>query len=247
MPAVFNNLVGCKPTPGAVSTHGVVPACRTLDCVSVLALTAPDAAAVFAALAGPGALAPDEPVYNHPGPARHALPPRPRVGVPNDPGFQCDGYRALFADACAQLGALDCDADGFDLAPFFEVAALLYQGPWTAERYAIAGDAIERGVEGVDPVVAQVIGAGRGHSAVDAFRALYRVRETQARLRPVWDAFDVLMVPTAPGLPTLAEVAAAPIERNSALGEYTNFVNLLGLCAVAVPGGLRCPFSWCWS
>jgi len=237
VPAGFNNLVGVKPTPGIVSTDGVVPACRTLDCVSLLTLTAADAARVFAVMAGPGAPQPAEPVFSRPAQRRHALPPQPRVGTPRERPYLDAGYVLLFDDSIRHLRALQCSHGEFDLAPFAEVAALLYQGPWTAERYAIAGRHVDSGAPGIDPVVAEVIGKGRNHSAVDAFNALYRVRELEALTRGVWDEFDVLMVPTAPHLPTLAEIAAAPVARNSELGSYTNFVNLLGLSALAVPFG----------
>lgn len=237
VPAGFNNLVGLKPTPGAVSTAGVVPACRTLDCVSLLTLTAADAAALLPVVSGHGALSPAEPQFNHVPRPRYALPAQPRVGIPSEPFFVSADYRALYAEACKHLRRLQCTHAPFDLSPFAEVAALLYQGPWTAERYAVAGAMIERGGAGINPVVAEVIGAGRNYSAVDAFNALYRLRELEAQTRHVWDEFDVLMVPTAPNLPTLADVATAPIVRNSELGTYTNFVNLLGLSAVAVPYG----------
>jgi allophanate hydrolase len=237
IPAGFNNLIGLKPTPGLVSNDGVVPACRTLDCVSVLTLTAADAAAVYSVIAGQGALDAAEPVFNRPARTRYALPLRPRVGLPRDPFFAGAAYREPFAAACRHLDTLQCKPGTFDFAPFAEVAALLYKGPWVAERYAVAGALIERRPPGLDPVVAEVISAGRHYSAVDAFTALYRVRELEARTRPVWDAFDVLMVPTAPGLPRQADVAAEPFLRNSELGTYTNFVNLLGLSAVAVPSG----------
>jgi len=237
VPAGFNNLVGLKPTPGLVSTAGVVPACRSLDCVSLLTLTAADAATLLPVVGGHGALSPAEPRFNHPPPPRYALPAQPRVGIPQAPFFVNADYRALYAEACGWLRKLQCTQGPFDLAPFAEVAALLYQGPWTAERYAIAGTLIDKGGAGIDPVVAEVIGVGRNYSAVDAFNALYRVRELEAQTRHVWDEFDVLMVPTAPNLPTFADVAAAPVARNSELGSYTNFVNLLGLSAVAVPFG----------
>ncbi len=237
VPAGFNNLIGVKPTPGIVSTDGVLPACRTLDCVSLLTLTAADAARVFAVMAGPGAPQPAEPVFSRPQQLRHALPPQPRVGTPRERPFLGGDYRRLFSDSIRHLQALQCSHGEFDLAPFAEVAALLYQGPWTAERYAIAGRHTDSGAPGIDPVVAEVIGKGRNYSAVDAFNALYRVRELEAQTRGIWDEFDVLMVPTAPHLPTFAEIAAAPVARNSELGTYTNFVNLLGLSAIAVPFG----------
>lgn len=237
VPAGFNNLIGCKPTPGIVSTDGVVPACKTLDCVSLLTLTAADAAAVFAVMAGADALGPAEPVFNRPARQRYALPAQPRVGVLRDPFFVSAAYRKLYDASCRHLRALQCEQGLFDLAPFTEVATLLYQGPWAAERYAIAGAMIERGAPGLDAVVAEVISVGKKFSAVDAFNALYRVRELEAQTRKVWDEFDVLMVPTAPNLPTTADVAAEPVLRNTELGTYTNFVNLLGLSAIAVPFG----------
>lgn len=237
VPAGFNNLVGLKPTPGTVSTAGVVPACRTLDCVSVLTLTAGDAGAVFSVLAAADGASEGEPVFNRPSERRFGLPPGPRVGVPQEPFFLDAGYRDLFEASVAHAQSMHCTVGSFDLEPFSEVAALLYQGPWTAERYAVAGATIEKGGTGVDRVVAEVIHAGKGYSAVDAFNAVYRLRELEAKIRPVWDAFDVLVVPTAPGLPTYDAVCASPLARNSELGTYTNFVNLLGLAAVAVPFG----------
>jgi len=237
VPAGFNNLIGCKPTPGIVSIDGVVPACRTLDCVSLLSLTVADAAIVFTVMAGPGAPGQAEPVFSYPRQARYALPPLPRIGVPSNPFFVSAAYRRLYDESRRHLTALNCELGHFDLAPFAEVAALLYEGPWSAERYAVAGSLVERGVPGVDAVVAEIIRAGRRYSAVDAFTALYHLRELEAQTRSVWDDFDVLMVPTAPNLPTTAEVAAEPVLRNSELGAYTNFVNLLGLSAIAVPSG----------
>lgn len=237
VPAGFNNLVGLKPTPGLLSTAGVVPACRTLDCVSLLTLTAADAATLLTVVAGHGALSAAEPHFSHPPQPRYAFPAIPHVGIPHAPFFVGDDYRELYDKACEHLNRLQCSQGVFDLKPFTDVATLLYQGPWTAERFAIAGALIGQGGAGIDPVVAEVIGAGRNYSAVDTFKAIYRVRELEVQTRHVWDEFDVLMVPTAPNLPTLAEVAASPIVRNSVLGTYTNFVNLLGLSAVAVPFG----------
>lgn len=237
VPAGFNNIVGLKPTPGVVSTTGVVPACRTLDCVSVFALTAADAATVYAVLAARNAHGDWEPVYNAPAPPRYALPPQPRIGVPRDPYFGCTAYHALFEVSIAHLQTLQCTVGAFDFAPFAEVAAMLYQGPWTAERYAAVGAIIDERAPGIDPTVAEVISTGKRYSAVDAFNALYRLRALECVTRRVWNEFDVLMVPTAPSLPRLADIAEQPIARNSELGTYTNFVNLLGLSAIAAPCG----------
>lgn len=246
VPAGFNNLFGVKPTRGIISNDGVVPACRTLDCVSLMALTAADAGLLFAILEAPVAASACEPVFGRPARRRFSLPPNPRVGVPRAPLFASEAYRRLFESSCSHLESLQWHQGSFDAAPFSEVASLLYEGPWTAERYAVAGELIERKAPGMNPVVAAVISAGRKYSAVEAFAALYRLRELEAQVQSVWDAFDVLMVPTAPFLPTHAEVCAAPIARNSELGVYTNFVNLLDLAAVAAPFGFtedRLPFG----
>jgi allophanate hydrolase len=237
VPAGFNNLIGLKPTPGLVSTAGVVPACRTLDCVSLLTLTAADAASLLPVVGGHGALSAAEPHFNHPPQPRYTFSGKIHVGIPHAPFFVSTDYRDLYEKACDHLAGLQFTHGLFDLKPFTEVAALLYQGPWTAERYAIAGAQIEQGGSGIDPVVATVIRAGRDYSAVDTFNGIYKVRELEVQTRHVWDEFDVLMVPTAPNLPTLSDVAAGPFVRNSELGTYTNFVNLLGLSAVAVPFG----------
>ena len=249
VPAGFNNLVGLKPTPSRVSTHGVLPACRSLDCVSVFALTAGDAARVLAVIDG---LRPDEPVFNphQPGPAK--LPARLRVGVPaqavwDDQEGQGDpvAYAAAFASACQSLEAL-CDAHGqpwpttlvpVDLAPFFEVARLLYDGPWVAERHAAIDDFIRQQSEALHPVVRGIIEQAVQYDAVDTFQAQYRLRALAAQLAAVWHDIDVLMVPTAPTHPTVDSVLAAPVQRNALLGTYTNFVNLLGLSALAMPAG----------
>ncbi|WP_157271300.1 allophanate hydrolase [Azohydromonas aeria] len=244
VPAGFNNLVGLKPTPGAVGMRGVLPACRTLDTVSVFALTAADAARVLALIEGP-----DE------GAAFHAAVPRPpwfaaplRVGVPLVP--DCDaalGYDRAFAAAVARLEpALQARAVPVDMRPFFEVAQLLYEGPWVAERHVVAGALLAEAPQALDPVVRGVIAAAAGFDAADAFRARYRLAELARAIEPLWRDIDVLMVPTAPTLPTRAAVAAEPVLRNSELGRYTNFVNLLGLAAIALPASItpqRLPFG----
>ena len=237
VPAGFNNLVGLKPTPGIVSTSGVVPACRTLDCVSLLTLSAVDAELVFSVLTAPDVLCAQEPVFNRPSARRFGMPPVARVGVPRNPFFLDTAYRDRFEASCAHVRSLQWSVGDFDWGPFANVAKLLYQGPWTAERYTVAGSTIERGGAGVDPVVAEIIGSATRYSAVDAFSAIYKLRELEAQTVPVWEAFDVLMVPTAPGLPTYEDVCREPFACNSELGTYTNFVNLLGLAAVAVPFG----------
>jgi len=235
IPAGFNNLVGLKPTPGSVPMQGVLPACRSLDVVSIFALTVADAAQVMALIEGGDALAPMQ---------RHA--PRPawfgdgavRFAVPA--AAQLDaalGYDLAYAHALARLEAFGKGPNAIDMRLFFEVAKLLYDGPWVAERYAVVEPLMQRDPSAIDPVVRGVIEAARDHDAVSAFRGRYALETLRAAIEPLWREFDVLVVPTAPTCPTRAQVAADPVARNSALGLYTNFVNLLGLAAIAVPAG----------
>lgn len=234
VPAGLNNLVGLKPTPGSVPMAGVLPACRSLDVVSVFALTVADAAQVMAVMEGAG----DEPVFQHHSPQPAWLGAPLRVGVPKLPG--CDeaiGYAQAFDEALAQLRAWDVEPVEIDMQPLFDVARLLYDGPWVAERYAVVQELLEREPETLDATVREVIEVARRFDAVSAFRAAYKLEGLRAGIAPLWGSVDVLMLPTTPTCPTRAAVAAAPIARNSELGRYTNFVNLLGQAALAVPSG----------
>lgn len=234
VPAGFNNIVGLKPTPGRVGTTGVLPACRTLDCVSVFALTAEDAAEVLAVIEGNDPE--DEYGAFAPGPADWAG--TLRVGVPRDPVLGADpGYAATWREACARLEALGLKPVPLDFAPLHEIAELLYDGPWVAERYAVVQALIESCPEAMDPTVAQVIGRARELSAVDGFRAQYALQKGRVQAARLWEQVDLLMVPTAPTHPRHADVQADPVGANSALGTYTNFVNLLGWSALAMPSG----------
>ncbi|MBL8350390.1 MAG: allophanate hydrolase [Burkholderiaceae bacterium] len=240
VPAGFNNLVGLKPTPGRVPMAGVLPACRTLDVVSVFALTVADAAQVMALIEGAdGAV--DEPAFQS-----HALQPpwlgsagAPlRVGVPDSPG--CDpalGYDQAFDDAVAQLRAWGLAPVPVDMAPLYAVARLLYEGPWVAERYTVVQALLESKPEALEPTVRRIIEGARRHDAAAAFRARYALEELRRQVAALWQAVDVLMVPTAPTCPTRAAVAAEPLLRNAELGRFTNFVNLLGQAALALPSG----------
>jgi allophanate hydrolase len=239
VPAAFNNIVGLKPTPGLVSTAGVVPACRSLDCVSVLALTAADARAVFDVL---NAFDPaDEYARDH-----RVLEAKPverfRFGVPGSASLEFFGDAAqekLFGEAVERLVRMGGTPVEVDLAPFLFAAALLYDGPWIAERYAALRAFFEARPEAFHPVTREVIAAATRYSAADAFEAQYRLAALKRATAPVWHRIDTLALPTTGSLYTIAAVEADPIRLNANLGRYTNFVNLLDLAAIALPSGFR--------
>ena len=234
VPAGFNNIVGLKPTPGRVSSAGVLPACRSIDCVSVLALTVADAAQVLALIEGPDAA--DAYSAFTAGPARFGAVLR--VGIPRAPVLVGDiGYAAALERAVAQLEALGHRVVPIDFAPLHAVAELLYGGPWVAERHAVVQALMERDPAALDATVLRVIERAVEFSATDAFRAQYTLREAQRDSAALWQQVDVLMVPTAPTHPTHADIDADPLGANALLGTYTNFVNLLGWCAFALPAG----------
>jgi allophanate hydrolase len=240
IPAAFNNLIGLKPTGGRLSPRGVVPACRTLDAVSVLTLTAEDAALVCRVAEGFDAL---EPYSRRTGqPVRlSAFELGPfRFGVPRSDQLQFfgnDEYARLFDAAVAHLERLGGERVPIDFAPFLETAQLLYQGPWLAERYVVAESLLRRDPDAVHPVTRQIIEGGAKPSAADAFRAQYRLQELRRIAGQVWQQIDVLLTPTAGTIYRIAEVEADPLRLNTQLGVYTNFMNLLDLAAVAVPAG----------
>jgi allophanate hydrolase len=234
VPAGFNNLVGLKPTPGRVGNSGVVPACRSVDCVSVLALTVADAAEVLALMEGPDAA--DAYSAFRLGAAQTA--PALRIGVPAAPIFTGDaGYAPCFEQALAQARALGHTIVPIDFGPLLAIAKLLYGGPWVAERHTVVQDLLARDPTALDATVRAVIEAAKQFSATDAFRAQYVLREAQRDTAKLWQQVDLLMVPTAPAHPTHADIDADPLGANTLLGTYTNFVNLLGWCALALPAG----------
>ena len=240
VPAMLNNIVGLKPSLGLVSTYGLVPACRTLDCVSVFALTTDDAWAALAAIAGPDVNDP----YSRARPlgAPGALPPALRVGVPR-PGervFFGDTQAAVdYAAALDRLARHGATISEIDIEPFYETARLLYEGPWVAERYVAAQRLIDSSPESMHPVTQEIILGGARPTAVAAFKAFYRLEELRGAARHAFRHVDVLALPTAPTVYTLDQVLADPIQLNSRLGTYTNFVNLLDLCGLALPAALH--------
>ena len=238
VPAGFNNIVGLKPTRGLISAAGVVPACRTLDCVSIFALTADDAMAVLRVAAGPDAGDPYSRTGNI-GPT--ARPARFRFALPGRPNgnFSATKLRARIRNRAARLTAMGGVPVEFDYAPFLEIAKLLYDGPWVAERYAVVRELHAKQPDAFHPVTRKIIENGIRYSAADAFTAFYRLEASRAQTRGVWERADILAVPTSPTAYTVAEVEADPIQLNANLGYYTNFVNLLDLSAIAVPSGFR--------
>lgn len=241
VPAAFNNLVGLKPSCGLVSTTGVVPACRSLDCVSIFAANAADAGTVLQVAAGYDAGDAYARELELVAPTPAGLAGR-RFAVPRPEQLQFFGDQdaaALFEAFCARLRDAGASLQEIDFAPFAEVAALLYQGPWLAERYLAVGDFIARNPDAAHPVTRQIIMAGQEPSAADAFSAYYRLADLRRQIAPVWSQVDALLTPTAGTIYTIAQVAADPVQLNSNLGAYTNFVNLLDLSAIAVPAGFR--------
>ncbi|HZP30296.1 MAG TPA: allophanate hydrolase [Acidimicrobiia bacterium] len=241
VPAALTGVVGLKPTRGAVSTRGIVPAVRTLDCPSFFSTSVADAWAVFTACRG---LDPDDPFSRRVFPAGFADPDRAAVGVLDAERVQrlCDAPNAsAYRAAVRHLDAIGVRVEEFDAGPFLEAGRLLYEGPWIAERYAAVGAFLERhrAHRDVDPTVAGIILAGRERTAVDAYEGAYRLAALAHATGSVWARVDALALPTTPSFPTCAEVAADPIGVNARLGTFTTFVNLLDLCAISVPGPRR--------
>ncbi|CAN0036152.1 unnamed protein product [Phaeothamnion confervicola] len=242
VPAAFNNLFGLKPTCGLFSARGVVPACRTLDCISVFALTADDAARVLQVARGYDA---DDPYSRHAPYNGDGLPERLagcRLGVPRAGQlefFGNDEAGRVFGEAVATLERLGAQTVEIDFAPFLEAARLLYEGPWIAERYVGIRDFLDKHPEKVFPVTRQILSGGATPTAAEAFAAQYRLKSLARRAEGVWDDVDAIVAPTAGTIYTIAEVEADPIRTNSTLGTYTNFMNLLDFAAVAVPAGFQ--------
>ena len=240
VPAAFSNIVGLKPTRGMVSTAGVVPACRTLDCVSIFSLTVDDAMSALTAVAGSD---PADPYSREI--ALHPVGPMPdgiKLGVPI-PGqrlfFGDKSAAAAYEAALSRFAGLGAKIVEVDVEPFYAAARLLYEGPWVAERYLTVKALIASAPEAMHPVTRQVILAGAHGSAADVFAAFYQLEELRRVSDHTFHSIDALVLPTAPTIYTIEEVLADPIGLNSRLGTYTNFVNLLDLCGLALPAAMR--------
>jgi allophanate hydrolase len=236
VPAAFNGLIGFKPTKGRWSTAGLVPACRSIDCITVFARHAGDAALVDAVVAGTD---PADP-WSRPCEDRPLELSRVGAPLPHQRQFLGDlAAERLYAQALERLAANGCTLVEVDLAPLSEAARLLYDGPWVAERTAALAEFLASHPDSFDPTVRTIVEGGLGRSAVEAFRGIYRLAELKQQADAMWDSIDALCLPTAPTIYRLAEMRAAPIALNSNLGLYTNFVNLLDMAAIAVPAGWR--------
>jgi allophanate hydrolase len=242
VPAAFNGIVGLKPSLGLVPTRGVVPACRSLDCVSVFAPTVMQASAVLAAIAGPDAADP----YSRAAPPGWradgaALPPALRVAVPRAEQrvFDTEADAAAFAAAIDRARALGAAIEAVDIAPFLAIARRLYDGAWVAERSAALRAVLRDHAAALHPVTRSILEGGMERRSVDAFEDFHAVALARLAARDLFARADMLLLPTTPGIPTLETVAADPIGANSRLGTYTNSVNLLDLAALAVPAGTR--------
>jgi len=243
VPAAFNNIVGLKPTRGLLGMTGVVPACRSLDCVSILARTIDVAQQVFQAARG---FDPEDPYARRaedlPARVRHEGSGRFRFGVPAEGQLEFFGnheVERLYRAAIERAQSLGGTRVTIDFAPFREAAGLLYEGPWLAERLAAIEGFLARRPEALLPVTRQILGAGSRYSAVDVFQGLHRLQALRRATASEFKKTDVLLLPTTGTIYTIAEVEAEPIALNRNLGYYTNFVNLLDLCVLAVPAGFQ--------
>jgi allophanate hydrolase len=240
IPAGMNGIVGLKPTLGLLSGTGMVPACRTLDTISIFARDVDLAAKVAAVAAGYD----EADAYSRPlAPfAFKAKPAKLRVGVP--PAAQRKFFgdthaEAAYASDLERLKSQGAELVELDFEPLHAVARLLYEGPWVAERYAATKPLIEEHPEAFFPTTLKIIGGAKGLTAVAAFEAMYKLADFKRQTAPIFESVDCLAVPTLPRLYTLADLEAEPILYNSNLGTYTNFVNLLDLAAISVPVGMR--------
>jgi allophanate hydrolase len=244
VPAGFNNIVGLKPSKGLLSTHHMVCACRTLDCVSIFALTPEDAWQVFQVAKG---FDPEDPFSRYEvtpaGPLATYKPGRSfRFGIPAKQDLEFFGngdVEAAFNQAVDTLTLLGGEGQEISYEPFLEANNLLFKGPWVAERYASVGKFIESNPDSVFPITRDIILKAKNFSAADAFAGLYALAALKRKIEPIWDQIDVLLVPTTGTAYYIAEINADPIALNANLGYYTNFVNLLDLAAIAVPNGFQ--------
>jgi allophanate hydrolase len=240
VPAMLNNIVGLKPSLGLISTAGLVPACRTLDCISVFSLTVDDAMAALKVMAGPDKADPfsrDRPLAG-----MTAFPGKLRLGVPRNGQLIFFGDKhseKAYGEALKRWTSLGAELVEFDLEPFYETARLLYEGPWVAERYLVIRDLLASSPDAIHPVTREITASGSRLTAAETFAALYRLQTLRRTAERAFANLDAIVLPTAPTAYSTAQVLANPVELNSRLGTYTNFVNLLDLCGLALPASIR--------
>ena len=240
VPAMLNNIVGLKPSLGLISTAGVVPACRTLDCVSVFSLTVDDVMIALQAMAGPDGADPFS--RSRSLAEMTAFPAQLRLGIPRRGQlifFGDHDSEKAYGKALTRWTGLGARLVEFDLEPFYETARLLYEGPWVAERYLVIRNLLASSPDSIHPVTREIMAAGARLTAADTFAALYRLQALRRVAERAFNNIDALVLPTAPTVYSTAQVLANPIELNSRLGTYTNFVNLLDLCGLALPAAIR--------
>ena len=237
VPAAFNNVIGLKPSRGLISAARCVPAARSLDCISIFSLTAEDALAVLRVAAAP------DPLYPF---SRAAQLGEPKVrdqfrfAVPGSGDLEFFGnaeWQAIYEEGVERLRAMGGESVEIEFAPFRSVSELLYGGPLVAERLAGIRTFVAEHSDAMHPVTRQIIEGGARHLGVDVFDALHHLQQLRARTLKTWEVADCLFLPTTGTIYTVAEVEAEPIQLNTNLGLFTNFVNLLDLCAIAVPAG----------
>jgi len=233
VPAGFNNLFGLKPTKKIISTKGVVPACRSLDCVSIFALNSEDAAILFDI--SKDISTPESKRIDHvPTSLTYAIPRKEYLNFSGNTEYEQLYHQAL--DKFQQVGGKCVEIDFF---PFLETAALLYEGPWVAERLAAIKDFFESHSDSMLSETRAIIGGAKKFTAVDAFQSFYKLDDLKARIAQIMNGIDLIVVPTTPTIYTIDEINHEPYTLNKNLGYYTNFVNLLDFCALAVPNGFQ--------
>lgn len=241
VPAAFNNILGLKPSRGLLSNQGVVPACKSLDCVALFATTAEDLQTLFDYLAvydPADAYARRNPLRNT---VRTATPERFSFAVPQDTQLAFFGdteYQRLFAQTVQQLEQVGGEKHTIDFAPFLNAARLLYEGPWVTERYLACQPLIDEQPEAMLEVTRNIIAPGKASTASDTFTALYKLQAYKQQTDALLAPYDYLLTPTAGTIYTIDEINNDPIRLNANLGYYTNYMNLLDYSAVAVPAGM---------
>lgn len=240
VPAAFNNIMGLKASKGLLSCSGVVPACKSLDCVTIFARDADD----FSLLYSVAAVYDEQDCYARPA----EMPKTPvsasfcglKIGVPHPEQlafFGNEQYQHLFIEAQARMQQMGAELVPFDLQPFIDAAKLLYQGPWVAERYAAIQAFFDNQPDSCLPVIQNIVGGAKSLTAADTFKAMYKLQAYKIQCDKLLNEVDIVMTPTTGTIYTIDEVNADPIALNSNLGYYTNFMNLLDYCSVAIPAG----------